>query len=78
VRAVAGHRLDATAGKMRAGQEPAAQGMPDMLATPVLENCSGGRYPKCGICQRYIKSGESYWGIQHGVVWKYAEHEDCP
>lgn len=35
-------------------------------------------YAKCGICSRYIKRGESFWGIQHGSVWKYAEHEDCP
>lgn len=35
-------------------------------------------YPKCGTCQRYVKSGEMYWGIQHGPVWIYCEHEECP
>lgn len=34
-------------------------------------------YPVCGTCRRNIKHGELFTGIQHGAVWKMAEHEKC-
>jgi hypothetical protein len=56
---------------------PGAETNPFVAASHVNPHPSEP-YPKCGICSRYIRKGESHWGIQHGVVWVYAEHEDCP
>lgn len=36
------------------------------------------RPPRCDICNAYIGSDEIYTGAQHGSVWKWAMHEECP
>jgi hypothetical protein len=69
---MAGVGVGAAAGKMPAGTAAEREVVPDVRQTSVLI------YPVCGICSRHIKKGESHWGIQHGIHWVYAEHEDCP
>lgn len=32
----------------------------------------------CGTCTRPIKPGEPFTGVQHGHLWIWAEHEECP
>lgn len=33
---------------------------------------------RCGICDRRIQPGESYWSITHGRDWIAGTHEECP
>lgn len=34
---------------------------------------------RCGICDRLVKPGDSFWGIEHPPgIFVYAEHEECP
>jgi hypothetical protein len=35
------------------------------------------RPPRCGTCRKVITPGQEFWGIQHGHIWKMAEHESC-
>lgn len=72
----------ATPGVSRAGSPPpaapagAARGRDSRSpATPATRRPSDGR---CGTCSRPIRDGETYWGIQHGHLWIYCEHEECP
>jgi hypothetical protein len=74
----------ATPGAPWAGRpQPDAHGLrvesiPRSPAAPATRHHSEAAYAKCGICDRYMKPGDIYWGIQHGVTWIYAEHEECP
>lgn len=74
----------ATSGAPRDGNRPQAAradaapgpGRPSH-ATPATPRPTD-LYPRCGTCQRYIRQGEPFWGIQHGHNWISAEHEECP
>lgn len=65
------HQPDVPAGPQTAAQSFRSPAPP---ATPRPSD----PYPSCGTCRRYVKPGELYWGIQHGTVWIYCEHEECP
>jgi hypothetical protein len=62
------HRPDApagaTAGQERPSRAPRATRLPS-------------RPTRCGICNRMITEGQSWWGFEHETT-VYAEHEECP
>jgi hypothetical protein len=59
---------DAPAGATRAPERPSRA--PRVIRPP-------SRPTRCGICDKMIVAGQSWWGFEHATT-VYAEHEDCP
>lgn len=69
----------ATRGSHRGGphQPPAPAGK--ARPSPPAPSASHPRSrADCGTCRRPIKPGEPFTGVQHGHLWIWAEHEECP
>lgn len=69
----------ATPGGHRGGnhQPDAPEGAPrpSSRATHVIRPPS--KPTRCGICDKMIVAGQSWWGFEHSTT-VYAEHEECP
>ena len=59
---------DALAGATEAPERPSPA--PRVIRPP-------SRPTRCGICDRMIVAGQSWWGFEHTTT-VYAEHEECP